>query len=173
MDLIYKDVKSLSRDHWVSWVGLFQKERVDESYFPMWLKKQSMNKVCEPYWAELADFDWSLHWVKNNDAPIVSSGSYLMVNPIARIHRFDYAIEEWVRSGSSSPIHKPHVLIVSRKGHRVASFEMAVLLDELGDEPRRKEDLIDSVMRLHPTSKDVATALADLIKLEVVIFEKL
>ena len=168
MNEIYRHFKIMAGDRWDLWAKRFEKEGVDESYFPLWLKKQAGLKVFETYWAELADFDWSLNWVRSQTDLKPTVGNALMVNPLSRIHKFEFDIQGWILSGSDKPQKDPHILIVSPVKILRADREMALIIDELSEHPQSEDSLLQ-LLSEKESKNQLTQSLNALTRLGIVI----
>jgi len=67
----------------------------------------------EKYLHELADFEWSLYWVKNVPSVAVGTEAY-MLNPFVRYLKFQFGIWAWWKEKKNLPEQKDELLIVSK-----------------------------------------------------------
>ncbi len=147
----------VSGDRWRLWQQSLSREMGGEandlqSYLPLWLKKNRETQNIPPFWIELADYEWSLHFVAYSENQIAKGKTTktISLNPFIRILRMHFDIVEWISGGKrGEPRERPHVLIVAPAGRLAATAEMAMIIDELGEGPQLFEDLTTELTRKH------------------------
>ncbi|MEQ1878459.1 MAG: hypothetical protein ABL958_17590 [Bdellovibrionia bacterium] len=148
----FPQLKKICAGRWKLWEQQLAKEVGGEvphlqSYLPMWLRKNSVTVKVPPFWFDLAEYEWSVHFVREADHEVVKPGpllssDLLRVNPFIRILKLSYDIKGWIHSGAlGEPKTKAHMMVITGKARFEASFDFAAIIDELQDGPLTREDL--------------------------------
>jgi hypothetical protein len=169
-------LEKLAGDRWHLWKKSLAREIGQDgpdlqSYLPLWLKKNSKAQGLAEFWTDLADFEWSKFWVAQNLPPVLKgSGEKLSLNPFNRILRLSFDLVPWFETSHEAPPSKrAHVLLISANGQFEASFEMAAIIDELGEEPLTRTQLVMELEKKQGP-RDWASPIEKLISGKVILF---
>jgi hypothetical protein len=158
--------------------GLFGEDAEQlQSFFPLWLREESRRGKIEPYIYELADYEWSLSWIKKaaqlskyaSQRESDLSHALLELNPFVRVLRLTHDIHGWVEAQTTKlPIERLHVLLISPNSILEASFQMAAIMDELTEAPASADQLINKLQGLYKDKQGWSEALTRLLQTQVV-----
>jgi hypothetical protein len=148
----YPLLEKVCGEQWQTWLqSLIGEVGSDEeklrSYLPMWLKNNSTKLSLPTHWTELADYEWSRHFVKSAPSPQSTDGMRLTVSPFARILRLNYEIRNWIAEEcKGEPRRRPHILLITSKTQIEVTYEMAAVLDELNEEATPRQELFKKLI---------------------------
>jgi len=171
----FPQLKKVCRGQWPNWQDALAKEIGGDtaklqSYLPMYLKKNSAALKIPAFWIELADYEWSIQFVKDADRAVLKSADSppaakgsLRVNPFVRILKLKYDIKGWIHGGASGePKEKHHLMVISKTARFEASFAFAAVIDELDDGPVERKKL-EEILGAKHGARDWSAAIATLI----------
>jgi hypothetical protein len=150
-------LRQVCAERWILWEKNLERELgkgtpIDrlQSYLPMWLRKNAQALSIPPFWIELCDYEWSVYWSQFQAQLPKPANGQVMLNPFCRILRHNFDIKGWIENGAhGDPRTKKHIVFVAGKNQIESTFEMAAIVDELGEQPLKRILLVEFLRAKH------------------------
>ncbi len=136
------------------------------SELPMFLKEVAQTKKMDRYLPEVADFEWSLHWVDTAPLEAVSGATLTYgLHPFVRYLKFKYGIYEWWKTKKDKPVLNTELIAISKNLRgEVEVFEPSMLeaaiIDNLGEMSLGFDQLVSSMTATLPGSQQLQVEVA-------------
>lgn len=117
---------------------------------PKYLRELGQHRKADRYLPELADFEWSIHWVQI--VPIGVFGSpHFVLNPFVRYLKNSFGIFEWWKTKANLPEPKVELVIICKdRSGGLEIFEPSIveaaIIDALSEMALNVEQLAASVL---------------------------
>ncbi|MGE3974532.1 MAG: hypothetical protein AB7F59_08410 [Bdellovibrionales bacterium] len=183
----------LMLDYWAEFPQAHWSLEFSCSLFPLFLKERVRLRKVPRYLAELAEFEWTLHWVpidptvEKVERQKVRPGCYAL-NPVTKIFRFEHRVYQFywdMMLDESAPETLPEnvepepeaeLLILSRDPEKFkveiteANLLQAAVIDLLLENAFTEDDIVQNCQRVLVGSEtpDVQKAIASLVKNHVI-----